>query len=206
MARIKPPRSAELVRKLPIALTDKPTEVALWSGGLDSLAGLCNRMKQYPEKEFILFGTGSNLSVLGKQKEIESVVRQKFPYRVSLTQLPIELRYPSEHPPKNNEFRCRAFVFKVLGAVCAHLENQQELHIYENGFGAINLHYTFSELGLAHARSVNPISLYNTGQFVSKVLGSEFACLNPFLFWTKAEICNIIPEIGLAELAFNTVT
>ncbi|MGL5193448.1 MAG: hypothetical protein ACRC8Y_07570, partial [Chroococcales cyanobacterium] len=36
----------------------KKCEVALWSGGLDALAGLYTRMRMYPEKPFMLFGSG----------------------------------------------------------------------------------------------------------------------------------------------------
>jgi hypothetical protein len=84
----------------------------------------------------------------------------------------------------------------MLGAVCAFLEGQSTLHIYENGVGALNLPFRPAEVGTDHAHSVHPLSLLKMGELTSLLLGSHFTFVNPFLFQTKAEIC--APLVGTA--------
>lgn len=179
------------------------TEVALWSGGLDSLAGLCGQIQTRTAPQYTLFGTGSNTTIQGKQADIACRLKSTYP-QIKLIQLPIQLQYPDKKPPSNDTFRARGFVFKLLGAICSCLERQSMLHIYENGFGAINLPFTLSETGIAHTRSVHPISLIKTGKFLSQLLGIQFEYKNPYLFSTKAQICNSIRLHS--DLAFDTVS
>lgn len=203
--RIRVGRLAEKQpRQLPLLQSSISREVALWSGGLDSLAGLCGRIGNLTAEQYTLLGTGSNNQAQGKQLEIAQSLQQRIPDRIKLIQIPIRWEYPDEHPPMNNMFRVRGFVFKLLGAVCAILEGQQTLCIYENGFGAVNLPFLLSEVGLAHPRPVHPISLIETGRFISKLLGVEFKYHNPYLFSTKAQMCNAVSDY--AHLAFDTIT
>lgn len=188
----------------PKILFDESVEVALWSGGLDSLAGLCHRIVANPPVRYTLLGTGSNTQMLGKQSEIVEALQNKGIKGIQLIQVPIHLSYPYEKPPTNDMFRARGFAFKLLGAICALLENQHILHIYENGIGAINLPFTRAETGLAHTRSVHPISLLKTGEFVSKMIGKSFMYENPYLFVTKSQMCSSI--VQYADLAYRTST
>lgn len=123
-------------------------EVALWSGGLDALAGLYTQLQiNHTAASFMLFGTGSNDNVYARQEQ----------------------------------------VFKVL---C----------VYENGIGAINLPYRASAVGLDHSRSVHPLTLLLVSHVVSELLGEEFRVRNPFLFWTKAQMCKALAEDGRSDL------
>jgi hypothetical protein len=82
----------------------------------------------------------------------------------------------------------------LLGAACAYLSGQRILYLYENGIGAINLPYRKSAIGLDHSRSVHPLTLLRVSDIISELLGEEFKVQNPFLFWTKAEMCKPLAE------------
>lgn len=69
-----------------------------------------------------------------------------------------------------------------------------ELYLYENGIGAINLPYRASAIGLDHTRSVHPLTLLMMSEFVSELLGDNLRVRNPFLFWTKAEMCQALAQ------------
>src|SRR5205085_10815902 len=99
--------------------------------------------------------------------------------------------------------RSRGFVFLLLGAVCALLEGKDELFVYENGIGAINLNYGSPEVGLDQSRAVHPISLIEMSHLVSNTLDAPFAFHNPFLFTTKAQMCEVfnrLPEQFLVQV------
>ncbi|XGV86902.1 MAG: 7-cyano-7-deazaguanine synthase [Limnothrix sp. BL-A-16] len=168
-------------------------EVALWSGGLDALAGLYSRLKASNEASFMLFGTGGNESTLARQKQVFHELQFSFPSRLNLCRVPIRFSDSSLHR-KSKISRARGIVFMLLGAACAYLMGQRILYLYENGVGAINLPYRKSAIGLDHSRSVHPLTLSRVSDVISELLGEKFKIQNPFLFQTKAEMC-----IPLAE-------
>lgn len=185
------------------------TEVALWSGGLDALAGLLYRIFTAPQSptRYTLFGTGGNPYIHGIQQQVAATARAALPAsrQIELVRVPIHLG-DSKNIHKNANVRARGFVFLLLGSVCAYLEGQSSLHIYENGIGAINLPFRTAELGLTHTRSVHPLSLLQMSEFVSHVLSEPFTFQNPFLFMTKAQMCEALAWHKAEHVAFTTVS
>lgn len=189
--------SERMQTSLPIATTD--CEVALWSGGLDALLGVYDRIKTYPEKSFVLFGGGGSNNVYHLQEEVAKKVESIFPNRSTLYRFYIRIS-ESNTVKKNKITRTRGLVFAMLGAACASLMGQQELCFYENGIGAINLPYRASAIGLDHTRSVHPLTLLKVSDIISTLLGEPFRVWNPFLFSTKAEMCRKLFEDGRLDL------
>ena len=199
-------RTAE--QQMPLALADalsEPSEVALWSGGLDALAGLCSRLSAEPSGRYTLLGTGSNTLLHSVQQQVAVRLKNKFPNRIRLVQIPIRLD-ESTTLRKEPSQRSRGFVFMLLGAACAYLAGKTALHIYENGIGAINLPFRASEVGIDHTRSVHPLSLLDMGNFVTALLGTRFSFENPFLFYTKAVMCQALVKVDCVDLAFETIS
>ena len=188
-----------------LPLVPEGCEVALWSGGLDALAGLYTRMKMYPERPFALFGSGSNDSTYARQKHVAKKVQSIFPNRCHLVLAPIRLN-DSREVPKNKITRARGVVFTLLGAACAYLLGRRILSVYENGIGAINLPYRASAVGLDHSRSVHPLTLLMVSEVVSEFFGEKFQVQNPFLFSTKAEMCQALAEDRKIDLPSLTMS
>ncbi|ESA38926.1 hypothetical protein N836_29470 [Leptolyngbya sp. Heron Island J] len=180
-------------------------EVALWSGGLDALAGLYTRLKENREVSFMLFGTGSNDNVYARQEQVFQALQPSFPNRLNLCRVPVRFSESNLHT-KNKISRARGIVFTLLGSACAYLMGQQVLSLYENGIGAINLPYRKSAVGLDHTRSVHPLTLLKVGDLVSDLIGEEFRIQNPFLFWTKAEMCKQLAEDERHDLPPLTIS
>jgi len=180
-------------------------EVTLWSGGLDALAGLYTRLKKGHEASFMLFGTGSNENTLARQEHVFQKLQPSFPNRLNLCRVPIRFSGSILHQ-KNKISRARGIVFILLGAACAYLMGQRVLHLYENGIGAINLPYRKSAVGLDHSRSVHPLTLLKVSDIISELLGEKFKVQNPFLFWTKAEMCKTLAEDGRSDLSPLTMS
>ena len=78
------------------------------------------------------------------------------------------------------------------------------LNVYENGIGAINLPYRDSALGLDHTRSVHPRTLVMVSELISILWEESFKIENPFLFWTKAQMCQVLVKNQAINLAFLT--
>lgn len=132
-------RSAELQPRL-LAGRAAADEVVLWSGGLDSLAGICNRWRDRPSTRFLLFGTGGDNTASGRQAKIASLVGASLGDNFALIRVPLHLHYDETRKiwKLNRICRSRGFVFLVLGSVCALLEGREELLVCENGIGFQN--------------------------------------------------------------------
>jgi len=180
-------RFVEVQPQIPLGIQPGNIEVALWSGGLDSLSGLYTRLFTNPETHHVLVGTGSNSYVHKNQRQIIHKIAQLFSSRVSLIQIPYRLN-KTPLPGKNFGQRSRGLVFILVGAACAHHMGSSSLFIYENGVGAINLPYSKAEVGLDQARSVHPLSLLRAGKLISSLLGVPFQVTNPYWLWTKAQM------------------
>lgn len=181
-------RSVEFQAQIPWgSLSSKKIEVALWSGGLDSLSGLYTRLIARSHVHHILVGTGSNSQVHKKQRYIAIELDHLFPTRTSLVQIPYRW-HKTPLLEKNFSQRSRGLVFALIGAACAHYMGCSSLFIYENGIGAINLPYSMAEVGLDQAKSVHPISLLCVSELVTCILGTPFQIENPYWLWTKAQM------------------
>ena len=193
--------SERIVEQQPLLSSVDPYvgEVTLWSGGLDALAGLYTRLKSNDKVSFMLFGTGSNDNVYARQEQVFQALQSFSPSRLNLCRVPIRFS-ESNLQRKNKISRARGIVFMMLGAACAYLMGQRVLYLYENGIGAINLPYRKSAVGLDHSRSVHPLTLLKVSDIISELLGEEFKVKNPFLFWTKAEMCKALAEDGRSNL------
>ncbi|MBN2119267.1 MAG: 7-cyano-7-deazaguanine synthase [Anaerolineales bacterium] len=184
-------------------LPSKNVEVALWSGGLDSLSGLYTRLSNNLETYHVLVGTGSNSHVHKKQELIARAIDQSFPGKTRLIQIPYRW---SNTPLSEKSFgqRSRGLVFMLIGSACAYRIGFNSLFVYENGVGAINLPYSKAEVGVDHAKSVHPLSLLRVGELVSTILNTRFQFNNPFWLWTKAQMVKSLlanDDIGLIKLS-----
>lgn len=185
--------------KLPFKSYEKE-EVALWSGGLDSLLGLLNRDLKKTENTFYsLVGTGANDMMFGKQKKVRNSLPLNLRNRSGLTQVKFH-SIRTDSISKNKFMRSRGIVFLFVGIAVALSKKQNKLHIYENGVGALNLPYNNSNLGLHHSRSVNPITLDKVAKYLSSIVNQNISVINPFLFQTKGNLVyNLIHKVDNFE-------
>ena len=186
---------------------EAPVTAALFSGGLDSLAGLYSDLAMHPRGSIVLFSASTNSRIRAKQRQLARSVRERsgrdlIPVNVPLTLWRGQRRYHEDEPSQ----RSRGFLFGVLGAVTAIMAGGDRLASYENGIGAINLPYTPNQLGAHSTRSAHPAALIQLGSLVTKATGHEFAFRTPFLYMTKAELCMLASERGLGADIGDTVS
>jgi hypothetical protein len=97
------------------------------------------------------------------------------------------------HPDRHERSqRSRGLVFLVLGGVTADMAGVDELHVYENGVGALNLPYSAGQLGAQSSRAMHPATLNAAGSLLSLVFDRQFLVTNPFSLRTKGELCRAL--------------
>jgi Queuosine biosynthesis protein QueC len=181
-------------------------EVALWSGGVDSLAGLVSRLfADDSDRKFMLVGSSANDSVTKLQHDLVGHAQSMIKRwdiegsRIELARAPIDLE-GTTRIPKNPMMRSRGLVFGLVGVACALGAGVNSLMVYENGVGAINLPWRPAEVGLHHARGVHPRTFVLMGDLVSHLIRAPFTIENPFVFTNKSQMLDTLRELDAADL------
>lgn len=199
-------RSAVQARlfRIPMRL---PAKAALFSGGLDSFAGLCRDLNSDEDGSIVLVCAGTNSRTINTQQKLLAAVRSKAKHEVVPVIVPFGLRGPDRrHDHEERSQRSRGFVYQALGAVVGTLAGVDSLAIYENGIGSINLPYTAAQLGTQSSRATHPVALLAMGDLVTLATGRPFTFRLPFLLATKAQLCATFYESRYSSLISETVS
>ena len=206
------PTIAESERFLFRFSPDPPVTVSLFSGGLDSLAGLAAHARENPSKSYFLVSgyTQNRLASLqsSQVQHIRSAWRGGLlgtKPAIGLVAVPFGIHPLKKHQEEKGQ-RTRALVFLTFGAVAALQADSDTLWVYENGIGALNLPLNETQLGVDNYRGVHPRSLMMAEKLFELLLEQPFRIRNPFLFHTKAEMCKALKPAGLASAVQHTVS
>ena len=172
-------------------LTNPPRRVALYSGGLDSAAGLANQLIR-GEDDYLLVTVDHRR---GLRRLCLDQTRKLSPLTDTLQQLhstlTVHLKGGVAKRLRQQECsqRTRAFLFCAAAAVAAQTCRIQEIEMFENSVGAINLPLMTGMLigGLA-TRGAHPTFLKLMGQLASEVADKTVRYSLPFAALTKAEM------------------
>jgi len=189
-----------------------PSFVSLFSGGVDSLAGLACTAVDEPSASHVLVSGYTNTRVRDRQRKQIRQIRSEFDRRrpgggSSTWHLDVGfgINQPDRHAEERSQ-RTRAFVFLALGVTAAIQVESDTLYVYENGLGALNLPLNETQLGVDNYRGVHPRSLMSLEGLLPMVLETPVVLENPYLYRTKAEMCRALPAAGLEGLINDTVS
>lgn len=180
----------------------RPRRVALFSGGLDSAAGLANRVLAGVNDSLLL--TVGHHSRLHRQcafqvQQLGDLTRT--PRQLHAT-LVVRLRggVAERMNAQEQSQRSRAFLFASAGAVVAQACGAGEIEVFENGVGAINLPLMTGMLrgGMA-TRGAHPTFLAWMSELASHVAEQPVRYTLPFAALTKAEMLLPLQARGLDE-------
>jgi 7-cyano-7-deazaguanine synthase in queuosine biosynthesis len=166
-----------------------PTRVALYSGGLDSFAGVAQEIRTNQAHHFVLVsGVTNSRQQAGQRKQVKAI--EEFVGRRAIhVTVPLRRSWREVQRPEEWSQRGRGFLFLTLGGATALAINNHELFVFENGIGAINLPINGTQVGTYSSRAVNPVTLARMETFIQVLSGESFTIHNPFLFSTKGEMC-----------------
>jgi 7-cyano-7-deazaguanine synthase in queuosine biosynthesis len=178
--------------------------VALFSGGMDSLIGTINYLKQHSSSRVMLIGHYDTPGPKSQQEDLYQRMSERFPGRTKLVQVRV-----AQRPAKNTEssLRSRSIVFVGLGMYAAR-EIGMEIPLLapENGMIALNLPLTPSRSGSCSTRTMHPFYL-DTLRSVFKDLGLKNEFNNPLALRTKGECVTQCSDLALlSSLAPRTVS
>jgi hypothetical protein len=184
-----------------------PIKAALFSGGLDSLAGLAVDLENLRGETLLSVTCVTGRRLMNKQRKILRSLRKEHRDRFVPIIAPVRLvqtrkAYNDNEPTQ----RARGFLFCILGAVAALLGGADELSIYENGVGAINLPLSEAQLGAQSSKATNPVALRKIEELISALLGRAFSLRLPYIFSTKGQMCEALSQTAFKSLALDSIS
>jgi len=178
-------------------------QIAMFSGGLDSLAGAIDALKrEHLRMAFVThIPTTKNEPMLRVlQKDLAALSPDAVPLHIG-----IEVN-KAKVLGKEHTQRTRSFLFACLGATAAHALNLSSLRFYENGVISLNLPLCGQVIGGRATRTTHPKVLVGFEKLFGLVFDSPFRVTNPFLDKTKAEVIRVITGHGQQGLIGKSIT
>ena len=180
----------------------EPDEVVLFSGGLDSLAGVVDVVLGQGKRAALVSHHSAD-KVVARQKQLVAKLREIAPGR--LLHFPVLLR-KRESLSKEYTLRSRSFVYASLGAAVGRMLGKHRILMCENGIVSLNLPIARQLVGARASRTTHPKALACFGLLFEMLFG-ESACVdNPFFWKTKAEVVKIVGDHSCSHLLASTIS
>lgn len=207
--RLQGPRQSEVQAIFPWR-PPHPMTVILNSGGLDSLAGLIDRLSVSDAATVMPVTVGTNRRVPSATRQIiEELGKAASPAGPLLQPARLHISVSSGGRPRDereHSHRARAMLFLAAGVCASVSADTDRLYVCENGVGAISLPMSPDHWGAHASKAMHPKTLTLFAKLASFVLDRPIAIENIGLFATKGELVRKLDRDRFAAAARRTVT
>ncbi len=179
------------------------TSVILFSGGLDSLAGVLERLNSTEEDVYLISHRSGQPSTKRTQKRLFEALTKSYPGRIKHYSFDCGLY--KIHAVEETQ-RTRAFLFGSIAFALAHQLNLDSFYVYENGVTSLNLIRRQDLINSRSSRTTHPKTLFLLKEFFSEVQGEPINVKNPFWNRTKTDIFDSISRMNGRDLIGSTVS
>ncbi len=179
------------------------TDVMLFSGGLDSLAGAIQRLNDYPERKLCLVSHKSNHTTTHTQNIIAKYLQGKYGNRV--IQYGFECHNKKNAPSRDETQRTRMFLFASIAFAICNCYKKEEFFIYENGITSINLPKQADVINARASRTTHPKTIGLLREFF-KLFDNNFDIKVPYYNQTKADIFEIFRSYHEENIISSSVS
>lgn len=180
------------IPKIPMGIEYQASfsQVNLLSGGLDSLIGALDFLKQNP-KQKVLFVSHYDSQMhgpKGDQKDLITEIEKVYPKKfVCIPSLKVSLEQTNVN--RETTFRSRSLLFIGIALLAAQATNTPSIIVPENGTVSLNFPLSASRRSSCSTRTTHPFVL-DSVLSVWKILSIKIDIQNPYEFQTKGEMVN----------------
>lgn len=170
--------------------------VMLFSGGLDSLAGVAQTLEE-TDKGVCLVSHRSQPGTIRTQKALVEAIERRNKGRV--VPYPFTCTLSGINAPEESQ-RSRAFLYCSIAFAVTSALKQNSFSVFENGITALNFPKRRDMINARSSRTVHPKTIALLERLFSLTNEAPFGIKTPFLFKTKAEIFEILRDSKCAHL------
>jgi hypothetical protein len=181
----------------------KETDIMLFSGGLDSLAGAIQRLNEYTDRSICFVSHESNNTVTHTQKGLISALEKTYGKRVK--QYRFQCCNRAHVSSKDETQRTRMFLFSAIAFSLCNCYNKHEFYVYENGITSLNFSKQADVLNGRASRTTHPKTLGLLRRFY-KLIDPSFDIIAPYYNQTKAEVLKVFATYDEKDLITSAVS
>lgn len=177
-------------------------DVMLFSGGLDSLAGVIERLNTFCDKRVLVVSHRANNTVTHTQKKVIEYLEQKYPNRL------VNYGFQCNNTgmvSKEETQRTRMFLFSAIAFSICYSIGKQKFYIYENGITSINLPIQADVINARASRTTHPKTLGLMNK-VFRFFDDEFCIEAPYYNKTKEDIVRLFSVFNEKNLISSAVS
>jgi len=164
------------------------TDVMLFSGGLDSLAGAIQRLNDYPKRKLCLVSHKSNHTTTHTQDIIVNYLQKNYYNRA--IKYGFECHNKKNAPSREETQRTRMFLFSSIAFAICNCYKKEEFFVYENGITSINLPKQVDVINARASRTTHPKTIGLIREFF-RLFDKNFDIKEPYYNQSKADILEV---------------
>ncbi|MCI0563378.1 MAG: 7-cyano-7-deazaguanine synthase, partial [Nitrososphaera sp.] len=176
--------------------------ISLFSGGLDSLAGI-KWLKDH-QMQPILVGHTANNIIHHTMETLYAVAKKSFNNNLELVTVSASRRGKEER--KNESIQAsRSFLYLTLGCLFALELGISRVCLFENGVISLNIPLVQSKI-FFHTRTAHPKFISDFNGILSRIFPQSTSVDNPFVLYTKGEVVRLLNDPDFENLVKDTIT
>jgi len=178
-------------------------QVILFSGGIDSLTGVCQAIRHSGQPLYLVSHRSQNIA-FRTQNQLYKALSQREPAgRIRHIVFPCNLmgERAREETQRTRFFLYSALAFSVTGAL-----DTSGFYVFENGITSLNLPKSQQMMNARNSRTTHPQTLQAMDRFLSLVAEGDFHIYNPFAWMTKAEVVGELVTLGYGDYLSSSVS
>lgn len=177
-------------------------DVMLFSGGLDSLAGLLERLSNQNQKVITVSHMSNNV-VVHLQRELIAKLNQDYNNRI----LPYGLTCHNKKSLSSLEEtqRTRMFLFSAIAFAVCECFDKHRFFVYENGVTSLNFSVQTDAINARASRTTHPKTLGLLRKFY-KLFDDSFDIVAPYYKSTKEDIIKKYQKLNRLDLIASAVS
>ena len=177
-------------------------KVALFSGGIDSLAGVLNLLET-TSQQVCLVSHQSQPGTVRTQRKLVDALKDHYPGRISHYQFDCHLK--GIRAAEETQ-RSRAFLYTSIAFAIAQAFGQDGFSVYENGITGINFPRRADLSGARASRTTHPRTMFHLKELFSLLDEREMHIQLPFLWKTKTDVLALMRDGPHPELIPSSVS
>lgn len=176
-------------------------DVALFSGGLDSLAGILEKLVE-ENRRIITVSHKSSNTVTHLQNRIIEKLNQDYDGRV----LPYGFTCHNKRIASIEETqRTRMFLFSAIAFAICQCFNKHNFYVFENGVTSLNFSVQTDVINARASRTTHPKTLGLLKKFY-RLLDGSFEIITPYYRKTKEEIIKVFQKLNRLDMIASAVS
>lgn len=176
-------------------------DVMLFSGGLDSLAGLLEELC-INNRKVIAVSHRSNNVVIHIQQELIKKLNEEYEHRIVTYGFSCHNR---GIPSVEETQRTRMFLFSAIAFAICQCFGKHRFYVYENGVTSLNFPVQTDVINARASRTTHPKTL-GLLQKLYSLFDESFEIIAPYYLKTKEDIVNIFKQINRLDLIASAVS